>query len=227
MPIELQDQAPRDRVPVVKRTRIGERFLGAIVKVDQRNVLKDGQPVLKGNGKPRQELVVTAVVLPGTTAPAGIGDQVGVPEAGTLARLILRGKAFGDWIEARKTHRAGSLNVGDFVCQDVTYAQAYDANGQAKGGQVTDQTQAEAIPRGTTVGFYGPITLHEPTDPAWVTAAEEAYHAATAIVLEEQPAAADPWAPAPTPTSPFPPAGSTAPMTPTAPANGPSGQSLI
>lgn len=208
MPIELTDQQPvRDRIPVAKRTRIGERFLGAIVKVDQRDILKDGQPQLKPNGKARQELVITTIALPGTTSPAGIGDEVGVPEPGALVRLILRGKAFGDWIEARKTHRGGALHVGDFVCQDVTYAQQYDAQGQPKGGQITDQATADAVPRGVTIGFYGLVTLFEPNDPGWVAKAEQAHADLTAVVLDEAPPASAPPAPSMVPPMASPPTG--------------------
>ena len=35
---------------------------GAVVRTERRDVFKDGKPVLKANGKPRQELVVTTVV---------------------------------------------------------------------------------------------------------------------------------------------------------------------
>lgn len=186
MPITLEEDQPRVSTPVVKRQRIGERFIGAIVRVEQRDRMKkdaDGtwQPMLKPNGKARQELVVHCLSMPKTTTVAGIGDDVGVPEPGTLVRLILTGKAFGEWIEARKSHRGGHLNVGDVVVQDVTVAQAYDANGQPKGGEITDQATADKIPRGTSVGFYGPLTLHEPKEQEWIDKAEAAYRNATAV----------------------------------------------
>lgn len=181
MPISLNDDAPRISTPVVKRQKIGEKFVGAVVRVEQRDVLKDGEKVLKANGKPRQELVVHCLAMPSTTAVAGIGDTIGVPEPGAELRLILRGGAFGDWIEARKTHRNGHLNVGDVVVQVVEFAQAYDANGGIKGGRLTDQAAIDALPRQTTIGFYGPLSLHEPKDQQWVAAAEAAYHRATAI----------------------------------------------
>ena len=185
MPITLEDDHPRVSTPVVKRQRIGERFVGAIVRVEQRDRMKkvdgDWRPMLKDNGKARQELVVHCLSMPKTTTVAGIGDDVGVPEPGTLVRLILTGKAFGEWIEARKSHRGGHLNVGDVVVQEVTVAQAYDANGQPKGGEMTDQATADKIPRGTSVGFYGPLTLHEPKEQEWVDQAEAAYRNATAV----------------------------------------------
>lgn len=190
MAISLDDGA-RTSTPVVKRTKIAELFLGAVVKTEQRNVLRDGAEVLNDRtGKPRQELVVTCLALPGTTAVAGIKDTTAVPAPGDTVRLILRGGAFGQWIEARRGHRGGQLHVGDVVRQVVDHAQAYDAAGAKRGGQITDQAAVDALPRGVTVGFYGPITLHEPKDPAWVQRAEQAHQQATAIVLDDAPASA-------------------------------------
>lgn len=189
MPIEIQEEA-RTFTPVVKRQRIGDRFIGAVIRYEQRDVRKRGddgvdRPVLKPNGKPKQELVVHCLALPGTTSVAGIGDQIAVPAPGDTVRLILRGRAFGDWIESRKTHRNGkSLRVGDVVEQVVDHAQAYDANGAPKGNKITSQADVDRIPRGTSLGFYGPLTLAEPTDQAWVARAEAAYNEATAIDLD-------------------------------------------
>ena len=186
MSIEIAD-TPRTAAatPVVKRQRFGERFVGAIVKIEQRAQTKvvDGVRVdqLKPNGKARQELLVHCLAMPTNTAEVSLGDDRHKPEPGEPVRLILKGKAFGDWIEQRKTHRGGKVLVGDVVVQTVTHAQAYDAAGMPKGGEITDQAQADATPRGTTLGFYGPVTLHEPKDQEWVTAAENAYRALTAI----------------------------------------------
>lgn len=198
----LDDDNKRTSTPVVKRQRIGERFVGALVRYEQRDVLKRNERTqemekqLKPNGKPRQELVVHCVAMPGTTSPAGLGDDTRVPEPGTIVRLILRGGAFGDWIEARKDHRGGKIAVGDIVTQTVEYAQAWNPDGTTKGGKITDQAQADAVPRGTSVGFYGPLTLHVP-DPAkhaqWITAAEQAHREATTTYLDEGAAGGGPF----------------------------------
>lgn len=190
MPIELQEDAPRISTPVVKRQRFGDKFVGAVVRIEQRDVQKRDEttgvlkPQLKANGRARQELVVHCIAMEGTTSVAGIADNNAIPQPGTECRLILRGGAFGDWIEARKTHRGGSLNVGDVVVQKVEYAQAYTADGTPKGGKITTQAEADALPRTTSVGFYGPLTLHEPKDQAVVAAAEAAYHKSTDVVLD-------------------------------------------
>ena len=87
MPTSL-DEPRTPGAPVVKRTRLGETFIGALVSVQQRDVLKrdeatgDMRPVMKTNGKARQELVLTLITMPGTTAMAGIGDSTSVPEPG-------------------------------------------------------------------------------------------------------------------------------------------------
>lgn len=200
MSYDLSDDVQRTSTPVVKRQRIGEKFVGAIVRFEQRDQMtkdKDGNyvPKLKPNNKPRQELVVHCLAMPNTTASAGIGDDVYVPEPGNSVRLILKGKAFGDWIEQRKSHRGGKMQVGDVVVQNITHAQAYDANGAPKGLEITDQGAADALPRGTAVGFYGPITLHEPKDIEWVKAARKAYDDANAVVLDNGPSFDDeaPW----------------------------------
>jgi hypothetical protein len=204
MPIDLNDDVQRTSTPVVKRQKIGDKFVGAIVRFEQRDVMKKNpatdtlEPSLKPNGKARQELVVTCVAMPKTTSPAGIGDSTSVPEPGDLVRLILRGGAFGDWIEARKSHRNGGLRVGDVVVQAVEFAQCYDASGGVKGGKITDQATADDVPRSTTIGYYGPLTLHEPKPDGaeWVAKAEAAYLDATAITLAPTAPAGDvedPW----------------------------------
>lgn len=174
--------------PVVKRTAIGELFIGAVVNVERRNRQRRNdrtgvmEPVLKADGKPRQELVVTCVTMPDTTSPAGIGDTVTVPEPGTLVRLILKGKSFADWIQAEK-ELGRQLQVGDVVKQRTDSAQQYDAHGDPKGELLTTQAQLDAVPRNVTVGVYAKLKL-EAGSGEWVDKAEAAYRAATAIPLD-------------------------------------------
>ena len=206
MAIQLEDTA-RQSYPVLRHQLIGEMAQLALIKWEQRDRLmldhdnnyvripngvgRDGQPKFK------QELVVHCLAMPGTTMEVKQGEEFICPAPGDRVRLILKGKAFGNWIEARKTHRNGKLQVGDLIITGTDQAQAYDQTGKPKGQPITNQQEALKIPRGTTVGFYGPLELAEPTDPQWVTAAEEAYLAdkraeqeAKAITLAE-PAAAE------------------------------------
>jgi hypothetical protein len=196
MAIEIQDQGVRTGYPVLKSQRIGEVARIALIKFEQRNVMKrnertgQDEPVMKPNGKPRQELVVHGIALSGTTAIAGLGDESGVPAAGDRVRMILRGGGFGNWIEARKGHRGGKIQVGDIVERTTDWAQAYNADGSPKAGQIKTQAEADALPRSTTVGFYGGLTLAEPKDHSWTAQAEQAYMDDQAIDLggDEEPA---------------------------------------
>lgn len=174
--IELQDQVSTSSTPVIKAQRIGEIARIALVRWEQRAMMRDGAAVINAKtGKPRQELVVHGIALAGTTAVAGIGDMQDVPTPGTPCRFILRGGGYGQWIEARKAHRNGRLLVGDTVTRIIEYAQPYDAAGAPKGSRLTDQSEVERLPRSTTVGFYGSMTLEPGTDPAIIAAAETAY----------------------------------------------------
>jgi hypothetical protein len=192
LPIALEEEY-KPGLPVVKRTRLGEKFFGAIVKVEQRDRLKKDEatgqmvPVTKPGGKAKQELVVTCLTLPGTTAPAGIGDNESVPEEGDLVRLILRGKAFGDWIES-KSQLGRPVQVGDIVSQKTDRAQVYDAHGNPSGDELTDQAAVDAVPRGRSVGIYGPVEVRAPKDGSpWVAKAEEAYHSLHEPIAAEEP----------------------------------------
>lgn len=178
MAIELQDTNIGTSSPVIKAQRIGEVARIALVRWEQRAMLKDGAEVINPRtGKPRNELIVHGLALPGFTAMVGKGDMQEVPAVGTPCRFILRGKGFGQWIDARKAHRGGKLCVGDVVSRVIDHAQAYDASGAPKGGRITSQAEADKLPRSTTIGFYGELTLEQPTDESWVQQAEAAYHA--------------------------------------------------
>ena len=190
MPIEL-DTPTGTRTPVLRRRKLGETFHGALTDVPkQRDVLKRNdttgadEPVLKPNGKRKQELVVTMVALPGCTMNAGLGDEESIPEPGDIVRVILKGGGYGAWIEADKALRP--RQVGDIVTLTTTYGQAYDAQGSASGGHLLTQAEVDAIPRGRTVGLYGDLDIRRATtdEQGWVNAAEDAYKAANAIQLD-------------------------------------------
>lgn len=184
-PISLEGDRPAAS-PVIKRQALGEHFVGALVKTHQRDVQKkvDGvsTTVYKANGKARQELVVTLLTMPGTTSPAGIGDEVAVPAPGEVVRMILRGGGFANWLDAKKALGRG-LQVGDIVTTTNEFAQVYDADGNPSGGKIVDQAAIDAALRARkTVGVYGPLTIRQPTpaEQQWVNAAEQAYHLANA-----------------------------------------------
>lgn len=178
-------------LPVVKRTRLGERFYGAIVKVEVRDRLKKDEqtgglvPLLKPGGKARQELVVTCLTLPGTTAPVALGEDEHVPGTEDMVRLILKGKSFADWIQS-KNDLGRPVNVGDIITQVTDSAQVYDAQGNASGAPITDQAALTAVPRGKSVGIYGPISVRAPKDGSpWTAKAEAAYHSLSEPIAAE------------------------------------------
>jgi hypothetical protein len=55
------------------------------------------------------------------------------PEQRDRLRLILKAKGFGEWIEARRQHRRGRLNVGDVLVLETRWAQQYDQDGNPSG----------------------------------------------------------------------------------------------
>jgi hypothetical protein len=194
MPIALEGER-KAGLPVVKRTALGQKYFGAIVKVEQRDRLRKDEatgamtPLLKASGKARQELVLTCLTLPGTTAPVGLGEDEHIPAEGDLVRLILKGKAFSDWIQ-NKAELGRPVNVGDVVTQTTDRAQVYDAQGNPSGAEITDQAAVNAVPRGRSVGIYGPITVRAPKDGSpWVAKAEEAYHGLQEPIVAEPEAA--------------------------------------
>jgi hypothetical protein len=185
MAIEINDSGNYVSYPIVKRQRIGETCKLAVIRWEQRNQLKDdeitGQKVKIPNGfdssgrpKFKQELVIQAVAVTGDMVVA-IGDRSGVPAPGDRVRVILKGKGFGDWIDARKAHRGGKFNVGDVLLLDTTHAQPWNSNKTPKGAEIRTQAEADAVPRGTTVGFYGTLSLAPGKEARWIDAAEAAY----------------------------------------------------
>ena len=182
------EEAGTTRTPVLRRKRIGEEFVGALVRTTQRDVLKrddatgTDRPVLKANGKPRQELVVTLVTISSTMA-AGLGEGVAVPEPGDIVRSILKGGGFGQWIEANGLLKP--RQVGDIVTLTSEWGQVYSAAGDPTGDKLTTQAQLDAVPRERSLGVYGSVAIRRatPAETEWVTAAETAYHDAQPVVV--------------------------------------------
>lgn len=193
MPIELEEtHRAAEFVPVAKRTRIGEKLSIALIDNPESRDVKKTDDLTKQQvtvinprtGKPKQELVIYGIVLPDNTAPVGRGEEQWVPAVGDVVRMIARGGAFGSYIEAKKA-LGRKLRIGDIIEQTVEYAQAYDANGAPTGNKLTDQRAVDALPRGRSVGFYGPVTIATNTNQQWIAAAERAYNERHAIELPD------------------------------------------
>ena len=187
MAISLNDGNAKTSYPVIRQQKIGEAANLAIIRFEQRDRRRKNpisgvlEPIPNGKdrqGRPKfkQEMVIHTITMPGTTMEARIDDQGGVPAPGDRVRVILKAKGFSDWIEARRTHRRGHIDVGDVLVMETRWAQQYDQDGPT-GTKIEDQAAAAAAPRNVTIGFYGPLTLKPGTDKQWIAAAEEAYRA--------------------------------------------------
>jgi hypothetical protein len=185
MAIEINNPGDYVSYPIIKHQRIGESCKLAVIRWEQRDSLKD-DPMTKqrvkipngfdalGRPKFKQELVVYVVAISGDMV-AAIGESSGVPTPGDRVRVILKRKSFGDWIDARKNHRGNKMNVGDVLLLDTTYAQPWNQDASPKGPRILTQAEADAVPRGTSIGFYGSMSLVPGQEARWIDAAEAAY----------------------------------------------------
>ena len=78
MPIQLEEDRPTGH-PVIKLRSIGDEYVGGIVRFEMRDAWKDGAPVLKDNGKARQEMVIWLLTQTSTMA-ASIKDEEHIPD---------------------------------------------------------------------------------------------------------------------------------------------------
>ena len=178
MAIALGSQAGTSTF-VLKRSVINEEFRGVVVDLEQRDLLKDGERVMNAKGKPRQELVVHMLVM-SSTMPVSLKGEQHTPEADEPVRAILKGGAFGQWIDAAKNLPGGQVNVGDLVWMNSTHAETYDISGR-KIGQYSTQAEIEEHFRARktgTVGMRGDLKLHrdDVKYAEWVAKAEQAWH---------------------------------------------------
>ena len=119
-------------------------------------------------------------------APRGGPGFVSPEDQKRVSLDILKAKGFGEWIEARRQHRRGRLTVGDVLVLETRWAQQYDQDGNPKIPKIEDQAAADAVPRNVTIGFYGPLSIREGTDPAWIEAAEQAYRSDEAAARQQR-----------------------------------------
>lgn len=181
----IPDDTPNTAgAPVLSRRAIGQKFRGVTCLMPtSRDRMKydtetqTSKPMLKPNGKARQELVVTMLTIK-STMPTGKIDEPVIPAEGDVVRVILKGKAFGDWIDA-SMELGEQPGVGYIVELDTTLAQAYDQDGNAMGSELTTQEQADAVPRGRSIGYYGPLVIRKaatPDEVEWDTRACQFYN---------------------------------------------------
>lgn len=175
MPIVLGREA-KPQPPVLKKSKIGEKFLGVVVRETSRNRTRDGQVVLKRDSdKPAKQLVVTLLTI-GSTQSVSLGEDTHVPEPGEMVRLIEQGGGYASWIEAvRGLNRP--LQVGDVLQFECTHAELFDTDGKPlKRFDTQEQVVAQRM-KGGSIGFRGSMVLRAPapSEAEWVTKAEAAY----------------------------------------------------
>lgn len=169
---EQQDIEPGGAVgaPVVKFRTIGQTLIGALVDSETRQQYKwkNGQAdglAFKEDGKPALERVIHLLVLPGTTAmrssdthPSGY-EQL---EPGTLARVILKGFKWGQYIEVRKSMPGGrGEKTGDILTLTYTHG---SMSHPRTGARIELLTEADiaAVPRDVIVGKDMSVQVQRP-----------------------------------------------------------------
>jgi hypothetical protein len=185
------------RTPIVQRARIGDELRAAVVFMEpreQRN--EDGTPKLKKDNKSvARELVVDLVIMPGTTMIGRLNKQDYTLEPGDAARVILKGGAWSQWIDAERTVPNGIVNVGDLLWMNTTHGETYDINGRVT-GRIDDQAALDAHNalgrRADTVGLRGELKLKrdDVKYAEWVAKAEQAHHERNAAARQPIPASA-------------------------------------
>jgi hypothetical protein len=116
----------------------------------------------------------------------GAGSRGWVAHTRPSRRINRRYATHCSGVSTTRQHRRGRLNVGDVLVLETLWAQQYDQDGNPKGPKIEDQASVDAVPRNVTIGFYGPLSIREGTDPAWIEAAEQAYRSDGAAARQQQ-----------------------------------------
>ena len=188
MAIELD--SPRSSIPVIGPRDFGQRAKGMVVNKEQRTRLdRDGETILNSRGKPAQEEVLTILVLDDNTGTISGGDLNDdyTPEAGSVARMIIRGLTFGKLIDARKA--VGVTQVGDVIELSADTATIWRGKGDIAQSSVSDpQVVARARAKGLSVGFDVEVAYRRanPSEAALVAKAEQLHMEMKAIPLDSK-----------------------------------------
>lgn len=195
-PIALGDGV-REGIPPLKRTTIGERYRGMVVRIQKRDVIKDGEKVMNKAGKPSQEIVVTMLTMKSTMV-AGFKDETATPEPGDLVRLIERGGGYALWIEATRALGKRGVIVGDVVEIGTDKAILFDSS--APYGAVAEYTTQDQVNQRRltgkpgAIGMRGTIAVRQPyvDEVEFVKKAKAAHAQLSGIEATERPAAVGP-----------------------------------
>ena len=137
-------------IPIVKFRTMGQRIVGALVDEEMRQQQKwvNGKAEglrFKDDGKPAWELVLTLLVMPGSSAVVvdrDSGDDVPV-EAGQLVRHIISGYKWNQYITARDLlGKDNKARTGDLFAQ--TFKTCSIDNGRGGREVLVTQEQVNA-----------------------------------------------------------------------------------
>ena len=184
MAISLDDHVASSRPPVVRAAGFGQVVEGMVILKEVRPRLKrDKTPILKADGRPSKEEVLTVMVMADTTGVVSSGglDDDRTPAAGEVARIIVKGAGYKQLIDARKAGTGDKTDVGNVIRIEAHTAVIWEGEGKIIPGmeRVTDETLvAKARAKGHSVGWNTTTTFRpaRPDEAALVTRAE-ALHA--------------------------------------------------
>ena len=199
--------AGRTSYPVVRRTNIGEKIVVGLLKEEWRNLRKknsDGtwEDVLKADGKPAKQAVITCLVKE-STMPVADGNEERVPERGEIVRLMFDRGGASQWIDAKRK-LDGQFKVGVLIAMNTTHALRYSTNGFAELGRIDTQADLDAwyqsaanIQRKESVGRRGDLALKDAdSDMAFKAECLKAFHEVINVIPD---VALDQGDPFPTP----------------------------
>lgn len=160
MGISLDNE--RTTYPAIKFDKIKDTVTVACVRVETipMTIMGTDTPMLGKDNKPRTQSRITGFVV-SATAKIKDGDDLMIPQPGTLVSLYVKGLSRWEFFQAKKTLAPDTFEVGDLLTWTFTGTQP---------GQVA----------GTTKKIYT-MVLGKPEDPDLLAACEGLYHKLTGL----------------------------------------------
>jgi hypothetical protein len=185
--IILEDGEAGTYYPVLKRTNIGEKFIGGLIKTENRDLMKKNpvtgvlESVINKRGKVSQQRVVWALVKD-STMPAGTGDNERVPASGEIVRLLFDRGGYHQWITAQDAY-GGPLKVGLLIAMNTTHIVRFPPGDgpQEPCGEIRTPEELAAYlidptKRNENIGRRGDLAMKECDDLAFIEQCKAAYH---------------------------------------------------
>lgn len=140
------------------RKNVGDYLTAAVIdkKEAPRTEYGTGRPMLKDDGTPKKQLVITCLVIDGSKATVGPKDDTRPGAAGEVVNIYLPGWDFGAWIDANKNRQ---LTVGD------VFRWSFTGTEKSTGGSDNDRKVTKFEVRGP-----------KPDEAAQTARCEELYH---------------------------------------------------